>query len=66
MGISFSYRAVTSQCMMDPFILVEAPSAASRFKPINPDLDGYWTDDERKETMGYNIVEGITGCTQGD
>ena len=22
---------------------------------INPDLDGYWTDDERKETMGYNV-----------
>ena len=41
---------------------VEAPSAASRFKPINPDLDGYWTDDERKETMGYNIVEESLGA----
>ena len=40
----------------------EQPSAASRFKPINPDLDGYWTDDERKETMGYNIVEESLGA----
>ena len=40
----------------------EQPSAASRFKPINPDLDGYWTDDERKETMGYNVVEESLGA----
>ena len=40
----------------------EQPSAATRFKPINPDLDGYWTDDERKETMGYNIVEESLGA----
>ena len=40
----------------------EQPSAASRFKPINPDLDGYWTDDERKETMGYNVVEEALGA----
>ena len=40
----------------------EQPSAASRFKPINPDLDGYWTDNERKETMGYNIVEEALGA----
>ena len=37
-------------------------SAASRFKPINPDLDGYWTDDERKETMGYNVIEEALGA----
>ena len=41
---------------------VEQPSAATRFKPINPDLDGYWTDDEREETMGYNIVEESLGA----
>ena len=40
----------------------EQPSAATRFKPINPDLDGYWTDNERKETMGYNIVEEALGA----
>ena len=40
----------------------EQPSAATAFKPINPDLDGYWTDDERKETMGYNIVEESLGA----
>ena len=41
---------------------VEQPSAATRFKPINPDLDGYWTDDERKETMGYNVIEESLGA----
>ena len=40
----------------------EQPSAATRFKPINPDLDGYWTDDERKETMGYNVIEESLGA----
>ena len=40
----------------------EQPSAASRFKPITPDLDGYWADDERKETMGYNVVEESLGA----
>ena len=40
----------------------EQPSAATAFKPINPDLDGYWTDDERKETMGYNVVEESLGA----
>ena len=40
----------------------EQPSAASRFKPINPDLDGYWTDDEKTQTMGYNIVEEALGA----
>ena len=41
---------------------VEQPSAATRFKPYNPDLDGYWTDDERKETMGYNVIEESLGA----
>ena len=40
----------------------EQPSAATRFKPINPDLDGYWTDDEREETMGYNVIEEALGA----
>ena len=35
---------------------VESPPASQKFKPINPDLDGYWTDDERTETMGYNVL----------
>ena len=30
--------------------------------PINPDLDGYWTDDERKETMDYNVIEESLGA----
>ena len=40
----------------------EAPSAVSRFKPYNPDLDGYWTDDERTQTMGYNVIEEALGA----
>ena len=35
---------------------VEHPPAGTRFRPINPDLDGYWTDNERTETMGYNLL----------
>ena len=35
---------------------VENPPAASKFKPINPDLNGYWTNPERTQTMGYNLV----------
>ena len=41
---------------------VENPSAATAFKPINPDLDGYWTDDERTQTMGYNVIEESLGA----
>ena len=35
---------------------VEHPPAGTRFKPINPDLDGYYTDAEQKQTMGYNLL----------
>ena len=41
---------------------LEQPSAATAFKPINPDLDGYWADEERTHTMGYNIVEESLGA----
>ena len=41
---------------------VEQPSAATVFKPINPDLDGYWADEEQTQTMGYNIVEEHLGA----
>ena len=41
---------------------VEQPRAATVFKPINPDLDGYWTDDERTQTMGYNILPEALGA----
>ena len=41
---------------------VENPSAATAFKPINPDLDGYWTDDERTQTMGYNVIPESLGA----
>ena len=41
---------------------IEHPQAATVFKPYNPDLDGYWTDDERKETMGYNVIEEALGA----
>ena len=35
---------------------VEHPPAATRLKPINTDLDGYWTDEEKIQTMGYNLI----------
>ena len=41
---------------------VEHPRASTIFKPINPDLDGYWTDDERTQTMGYNVIEERLGA----
>ena len=41
---------------------VEHPRASTIFKPINPDLDGYWTDDERTQTMGYNILPEALGA----
>ena len=40
----------------------EQPSAATAFKPINPDLEGYWTDGEKTQTMGYNTVEESLGA----
>ena len=41
---------------------VEHAPAATKFKPINPDLDGYWADEEQTQTMGYNIVEESLGA----
>ena len=40
---------------------LEQPPASTRFKPINPDLDGYWTDEQQTQTMGYNTVEESIG-----
>ena len=40
---------------------LEQPSAATAFKPINPDLDGYWADEAETQTMGYNTVEESIG-----
>lgn len=41
---------------------VENPSAATVFKPYNPDLEGYWTDAERTQTIGYNVVPESLGA----
>ena len=41
---------------------VEHPPAATKFKPINPDLDGYWASEEQTQTMGYNVVEESLGA----
>lgn len=35
---------------------VEHPPAGTKFKPINPDLPGYYTDPEKTKTMGYNLL----------
>ena len=40
---------------------LEQSAAATAFKPINPDLDGWWTDEEQTRTMGYNTVEESIG-----
>ena len=41
---------------------VENPPAGAKFKPINHDLDGYYTDEEKAETMGYNLVPESLGA----
>ena len=41
---------------------VEQPSAATVFKPINPDLDGYWADEGQTQTMGYNVLPESLGA----
>ena len=41
---------------------VEQPRSATAFKPINPDLGGFWTDEEQTETMGYNVLPESLGA----
>ena len=41
---------------------IEHPPAATKFKPINPDLDGYWTDAKQTQTMGYNMLPESLGA----
>ena len=41
---------------------VENPPAATKFKPINPDLENYWTDADKTQTMGYNLVPESLGA----
>lgn len=41
---------------------VEHPSACAVYKPYNPDLDGYWADEEQEQTMGYNILPDPLGA----
>ena len=41
---------------------MEHPIASGVYRPINPDLDGYWTDKEQTQTMGYNVVEESLGA----
>ena len=41
---------------------MEHPPASVIFKPINPDLDGYWADAERTQTMGYNVLPDPLGA----
>lgn len=40
----------------------EQPPASQKFKPINPDLNGYWTDEAETETMGYNVLPESLGA----
>ena len=41
---------------------MEHTPSATKFKPINPDLDGYWTDADRQQTMGYNMLPELLGA----
>ena len=41
---------------------VEHPPAATKFKPINPDLDGYWSDEAQTQTLSYNLVPESLGA----
>ena len=41
---------------------IEQPRSAMAFKTINPDLAGYWSDDERTQTMGYNVLPESLGA----
>lgn len=41
---------------------VEQPTVAGAFKPINPNLDGYYTDEKEKTTMGYNVIPESLGA----
>ena len=41
---------------------MEHSPALEHFRPINPDLDGYWTDAEETKTMGYNLLPETLGA----
>ena len=41
---------------------VEHPPAGKQFKPYNPDLDGYWTDEKKTQTMRYNVLPDALGA----
>ena len=41
---------------------MEHTPAGTRFIPINPDLDGYWTDEAKTQTMGYNLIPEALGA----
>ena len=43
---------------------MEHPPAAAQFKAHNPDLDGYWTDEDQEQTMGYNILPDPLGAVK--
>ena len=40
----------------------ESPPALTHFKPINPDLENYWTDEALTETPGYNQIADPLGA----
>ena len=41
---------------------MEHPPASAIYRPINPDLDGYWTDAEESQTLGYNTLPESIGA----
>ena len=59
----FAHQAGCGLTVHDSAIhFTEQTPASQKFKPINPDLNGYWTDEAETETMGYNVLPESLGA----
>ena len=59
----FASRGACNLTIYDNAVhFVESPSTMETVKPINPDLDGYWTDAAKTQTQGYNLLPAPLGA----
>ena len=59
----FSTRGGCNLIVHDSAVhFMESPPSLTHYKPINPDLDGYWTDEDETETMFYNQLPDPLGA----
>lgn len=59
----YAQRGVCNLTVHDGAVLfVEHPPAVAQFRPINPDLDGYWSDEAETQTLGYNVLPDPLGA----